>query len=258
MVNISNQNLKQQLKLSNRLNSQLLKASLLTQKKNQLFVERLIRQQEEDRKEISRELHDEIAQLLAGINFELSIISKEASLSGKKLIDKIASAQILVSESVEVIHRFARQLRPMILDDLGLIPALKSYIQEFSKQSGIECVLHSAKNIKSLEDYDQTVLFRVGQEALANIAKHSKATKVILNLTKLKTALKLEVIDNGKSFKIRTASTPGKHKGMGLLIMEERVKIAGGIFTITSSPQIGTKISASIPLLEKNKKNDKK
>ncbi len=239
--------LKVELDLAKKLNTKLIKESLANQRKSQNLIQLLIKKQEDSRREISRELHDEIAQLLTGINFELSVLSKETDRYGERLIDKIAKTQVLVRDSVEVIHRYARELRPLILDDLGLVPALKSYIKEFVKQNTIEVEFKTPHSITNCNYYSKTVLFRVAQEAMTNIAKHSKATRVTIKLQKLKNTVKLEIADNGQSFKLKAHSVSLKHKGMGLLIMEERVKMVGGKFVILAAPKKGTKVTATIP-----------
>lgn len=218
-------------------------------KKCQNFSQQLYLRHEEVRKEISRELHDEVAQLLAGINFELAILSKKASKDIFILRKQIMVTQKLIENSVEVIHTFARDLRPMILDDLGLIPAIKSYTKIFFKKTNIPVEIISHENFLSLSDLNKTVLFRVAQEALSNIAKHSKAKQVTITLKRHKNSLHMEIHDNGISFNTKILRTNlSKRRGIGIMGMEERIKIAKGTFTITSSPLRGTTIKVFINL----------
>lgn len=232
-------------------------ALVKTSKQNEIHARMVARylllRQEEDRKEISRELHDQVAQILSGINFELSILSKEAEKSSKKLRDKIVLTQQLVGESVEFIHHFARELRPMVLDDLGLIPALQSYLKDFERQHSIQVKFkHPRRSIK-LSDLSNTVLFRVVQEALANVAKHSKATRVSIQVRKLRDFVTLEVNDNGGGFNFRAVKF-SKKKGtrLGLIGMEERVRLADGQLTLKSTPGEGTWIQVRIPITQED------
>ena len=130
--------IRSQLQNSLKQNAKLLKDATIANQNAQVFAQTLLKRHEDDRRAISRELHDEVAQLLTGINFELSVLVKEASNSDQKLQKKISDTQLLISQSVEVIHQFARQLRPVVLDELGLVPALKTAIQEFKKITDID------------------------------------------------------------------------------------------------------------------------
>lgn len=206
--------------------------------------------QEEDRRAISRELHDHVAQNLTGINFELAILSKEASKSEKRLRDKIQDTQLLVERSVEEVHRFAQELRPLILDDLGLLPALKSYLKNFSNRTTITTSLIVKTGIGILDDNEKTVLFRVAQEALVNVAKHSKATSVKVTLSTNAHFVKIAIVDNGVGFNVKKLSDFVKKKHIGLLGMQERVKIVGGEIQIKSSAKNGTSIVATVPVRE--------
>lgn len=228
----------------------LLKESISIQRNAQSFAHLLFLQQEEDRKEISRELHDEIAQILTGINFELAILSKEASTGTRVMREKIIKTQRLVEQSVETIHRFARELRPMVLDDLGLLPALKSQISDFSKSTQIPVSLTCKSKLSSMGDFSKTVLFRVAQEALQNIAKHSRASKVWISLKRRGTMMQVQIKDNGRAFNVNRLRLIGKSRRIGLLGMRERVKLAGGTISILSSKGSGTTITAQVPVCE--------
>jgi signal transduction histidine kinase len=221
-------------------------------KQAQKFAQQLFLQQEEDRKEISRELHDEVAQILTSINFQLAILSKEASESAKVIRDRIAETQKLIEDSVEIIHHFARKLRPMILDDLGLVPAIKSYIKSFSKQTELPITLTYNSRLNGLNEFNKVVLFRVIQESLCNISKHAKATKVSISIRKTGLTIFLDVHDNGRSFKVKNNQAAFKTKRLGLLGMAERVRMAKGQLTITSSKAKGTLISVQVPYTRKS------
>ena len=141
--------------------------------------------QEEERKQISRELHDEIAQTLTGINISLATLTKEATINTNSLKKKIASTQQLVEKSMRIVHRFARELRPMLLDELGLIPALHSYMKNFTERTGIHIRFTVFAEIEQLDSVKRTVLYRVAQEALTNVARHAQASLVKVSIRKL-------------------------------------------------------------------------
>jgi signal transduction histidine kinase len=209
----------------------------------------LLSAQEEERKRISRELHDEVAQVLLAINLHLATLKKEATASTRGLKRKIAHTQRLVEKSVSIVHRFAGQLRPAALDDLGLIPALCSYVKDFKKQTGLAVRFASFTRGKSelLDNVTRTVLYRVAQESLINVAKHARATQVKMSIRRLRGVIRMEVKDNGRSFPVQSVLSAGRKKGLGLLGMRERVEMVGGRFSVESSPGKGTTIRAEIP-----------
>jgi signal transduction histidine kinase len=210
----------------------------------------LLLAQEEERKRISRELHDEIAQTLTGINVRLAALRNEASHNTKGLQNKISSTQRMVEKSVDIVHRFARELRPMMLDDLGVVPALHSFIKGFTKQTGIHIrfTTFAFGRIEQLDTVTRTVLYRVAQEALTNVGRHAHASKVDVSLQKLPRAICLTIRDNGKSFPVQQVLHAKKHKRLGLLGMRERVEMVGGSLSVESAPGKGTTIRAEIPL----------
>jgi signal transduction histidine kinase len=147
------------------------------------------------------------------------------------------------------VHEFAVKLRPPALDDLGLIPALHSYLKEFAKQTGlaIHFASFSRGRIGQLDSAKRTVLYRVAQEALTNVARHAEASLVKVSVRKLQGAICMEVNDNGKSFQVQGGLSTRRNKGIGLLGMRERVEMVGGRFTVESSPGKGTAVRAEIP-----------
>jgi signal transduction histidine kinase len=205
--------------------------------------------QEEERRRISRDLHDEIAQVLTGINLHLATLKKEATTNTRDLKRKIAHTQRLVEKSVDIVHQFAGQLRPAALDDLGLIPALHSYVRDFAKRTGlfIRFTSFTRGRMEQLDSAKRTVFYRVAQEALSNVAKHAQASQVKMSIHRLQGVIHMEVKDDGKSFQVQNALPTGKKKRLGLLGMRERVEMVGGCFTVESSPGKGTTIRAEIP-----------
>lgn len=208
----------------------------------------LLLTQEEERRRISRELHDEIVQTLVGINVHLASLSVKARVDVKDLRRKIGRTQRLVEKSVDIVHRFARELRPTVLDDLGLVPALQSFTKEFAKRTHIHISFVASTGVDMLNDTQRTVLYRVTQSALANVDKHAQATEARVTLRKLKKIIRLEIHDNGKSFDLDRVLFAKRHKRLGLLGSRERVEMVGGTFNVESSPGKGTTISAEIPV----------
>lgn len=208
---------------------------------------RILLAQEEERKRISRELHDVIAQVLTGINVQLATLKKDVTSNTGGLTRKISHTQRLVEKSVNVVHQFARELRPAVLDDLGLIPALHSFLRSFAKETGIRASLTASAGVETLDSTRRTVLYRVAQEALANVARHAQATRVEAIIRKLPQAINMKIKDNGKSFEVERVFRARKSKRLGLLGMRERVEMVGGKFTVESAPGHGTTIEVRIP-----------
>ena len=204
--------------------------------------------QEEERKRISRELHDEVGQALTAVSVTLATLkSCDLSLSGV-MNPKLTEAQRLLRETMETVHSFARELRPSILDELGLLPALRSYLKGFAGRTGLQVRFYSTPAAEQLGPDQKTVLFRVAQESLTNVAKHAQASQVAITVRKIKDGISMEVADNGKSFQ---AGHEDRRKGktrLGLLGMQERVRLVDGKFTIVAKPAVGTKVRVTVPL----------
>ena len=227
--------------------SELLKNSVLQQKRLRKMARLLLSAQEDERKRVSRDLHDVIAQVLTGINVQLSVLKLEALSNFKGISRNIARAEKLVAKSVDIVHRFAFDLRPVLLDDLGLIPALQLLIQQFSKDSSLSVKQTFSFKEDIVNKSCRTVLYRVVQEALRNVARHAAATEVSVNIVQVDNVLRLEVVDNGKSFDAEAFQKAGKSKRIGLFCMRERVEMVEGHFSIHSSPGQGTTVRAEFP-----------
>jgi signal transduction histidine kinase len=234
------------LQRSERHYNQLLEQSHHLQEQLRQVSHQILSAHEQERKEISRELHDEIGQSLTGINITLATLSKEATVNTRGLKKKIARTQRLVERSMKTVHRFARELRPPVLDDLGLIPALHSHVREFAKRGRIRVRLKAIAAVERLDSEKRTVLYRVAQEALTNVAKHAQATLVNVRITRQLKAICLEIHDNGRSFQVQRVFGKGSRR-LGLLGMRERVEMVGGRFSVESAPGKGTTIRAKIP-----------
>ena len=208
----------------------------------------VLRAQEEERKRISRELHDVIAQTLTGINIHLALLKKEGIGTTKDFGRKIAHTQQLVEKSVDIVHRFALELRPAVLDDLGLIPALNTFMKGFKEDTGIHVSLSAFAGVEKVNGERRIVLYRIAQEALTNAARHAQASHVEVRIQKLNDAICMRIIDNGTGFQVKNVLHAKKGNRLGLLGMKERLEMVGGTFTVTTAPGKGTTVQAEIPL----------
>ena len=206
--------------------------------------------QEEERKRISRELHDEIVQTLTGINVQLANLKAAATLNAKRLQRKISGTQRLVEKSVEIVHRFARDLRPTLLDDLGLIPALHSFMKDFTRRTGIRIHLTAFASDRSdqLDSAKRTAFYRLAQEALTNVARHAHASYIKVVVQKRSRTMTMEITDNGRGFEVDRVLIAKGNNRLGVLGMRERVQMVGGQVTLESTPGSGTNIRAEIPV----------
>jgi signal transduction histidine kinase len=227
--------------------SQLLAQSDRLQDQLRRLSRQILCAQEDERKRISRELHDVIAQTLTGINIGLASLKKEAALSTKGLDRNIARTQKLVEKSVDIVHRFARELRPAVLDDLGLIPALHSFMKNFTTRTGVIARLTAFAGVEQLDTARRTVLYRVAQEALTNVSRHAKASHAEVIIQKMPGCICMKIKDDGKSFEIRRILQARGRNHLGLLGMRERLEMVGGSFDVESAPGKGTTITAKIP-----------
>ena len=235
------------LRTSEQTSSQLLQKSRRMQEELRHLSRRLLSVQEEERKRISRELHDVVAQALTGINVRLTMLKTQSTADASDLHKKIATTQRLVLKSVEIVHRFARDLRPTVLDDLGLIPALQSYLKVVREETGLKIDLATFSGIEKLDSGARTVLYRVVQEALSNVAQHAKASRVTVRLTDRRGKVCMEIHDNGRGFQMDKIEAAESGIHLGLLGMRERVEMVGGTFCVESSPGKQTTIRVEIP-----------
>lgn len=215
---------------------------------------RVITAQEDELKKISRELHDVIGQTLLGINLHLATLKKEARCGSKSLVRNIGRTQRLVEKSADLVGNFARELRPTVLDDFGLIPALLASIETFSARTGLRVHLTASSEIEKLDAPRRTALFRVAQEAMVNVGRHAEATRVDITIECTSKEACLTIADNGKSFDVEKALQGRGRKGLGLVGMRERVEMVGGRLHLESSPGEGTTIQAHVPKREPMKK----
>jgi PAS domain S-box-containing protein len=247
------------LSASQRQLGRLLEKARATQSQLRQLSHEILHAQEEERKRISRELHDEITQTLILINVHLQTLSGSARITPATLKRKIAETQLLVEQSVEVVHQFARELRPTALDDLGLMTTLHAYLKDFMKRTGIRVhfTTFTTGRIRALDNALRTVFYRVSQEALSNVAQHAKASRVDVAIRKLLGNIQLEIADNGQAFDVGRVLQIKRNKRLGLIGMRERVEMVGGRFEIESLPGKGTTIRVTIPTAKARAGSDK-
>ena len=208
---------------------------------------RILLAQEEERREISRELHDKVAQNLTGINVQLAILKEASAINTRGLRQRIAQTQRLVQKSVLAVHRYARELRPALLDDLGLIPALRSFMKDLPGRRNLRMQLSVYAGVEVLSNAKRTVLYRVAQEALTNVTRHAHARQVSVTIRKIPDAVYMEVHDDGRSFAAQRVLASSSSKRLGLLGMRERLEMVGGSFTVVSAAGKGTTVCAQVP-----------
>jgi len=206
----------------------------------------LISVREEERAHIAREIHDELGQVLTGLKMEVTWLAKR--LKDKALIEKTDSMCKLIDMTVGTVRKIATGLRPEMLDDMGLIAAIGWQAKEFQKRTGIRCRAKLPPEGAKLDIDIATTMFRIFQEILTNVARHSRATRVDIDLELGDEAVSLEVIDNG----VGIADTElNAKKSLGLLGMNERALLFGGEVRITGTAGHGTRVAVSIPLKQK-------
>lgn len=222
--------------------------TLMEQRENlRMMAERVITTQEQERQHISRELHDDLGQALTTHMLALRNLQDDPLISSATLGERL---QALYDQSYEIlakIRRLARDLRPPVLDTLGLKLAMQTYCTEFTRRTQLPVVFETDPSLPLLPDIYNITLYRVLQEALTNILKHAQASQVWVDLSVEDQIITLTVQDNGRGF-IEERSEPN---GIGLAGLHERLMIAGGKLRISSTPKRGTILSAQFPLSDK-------
>jgi two-component system CheB/CheR fusion protein len=217
---------------------------LQSQNELQALTARLLSLQEAGNRDLARELHDDLSQELAALGMEVSTLL-QPSAPPDSLPDRVRILSARISGLAEGVHAMSRRLHPAVLDELGLEAALREECVAFSAQSGIPCEVQSRGVPISLPDDVSLCLYRVAQESLRNIAKHTQSARVRVALSGKKAGIALRVKDTGEGFDLKEAKGKG---GLGLISMEERVRLLHGKFTIESHPGEGTSVEVLIPL----------
>ena len=214
---------------------------------------KILHVQEEERKRISRELHDEVGQALTAISVTFATLKSNGSAKSEIIQRQLSDSESLLQETMERVHRFARELRPAMLDELGLLPALRSLLNGFARRTGLRVRFQGNADAEKLDGDQKTVLFRVAQESLTNVAKHAKASRVDVSIRKVGNGICLEVKDDGKSFQEKPETSNEGVGRLGLLGMQERARLVSGTLTIRAQPGKGTAIRVAIPFTPSRK-----
>ena len=226
-------------------------------RKLQVLSRRLVEAQETERRNIARELHDEIGQALTVIQLNLQAMLQTP---GKRtLVSRMKESLEVVDHVLEQVHDISLNLRPLILDDLGLEPALRWFTARQAALVGLQTKFQADPLEQRLNPVIETECFRVGQEALTNVVRHAKAKTVSVELRKEAGQLHLRVHDDGIGFDVGAVREQAmRGASLGLLSMEERAALAGGGLEFKSAPKQGTEIHAWFPLKWKPSSSDSK
>jgi signal transduction histidine kinase len=217
----------------------------------QVFSEKLQSAREEEQKQIARELHDELGGALTGIKYDLLWLGKHTTMK-QDAKERFKAIRDMVDTTTKTVQRISSGLRPKILDTVGLTAAVEWHIREFTKRTSIEVKLLQPDKLPSIDDAMTTGVYRIIQEALTNIARHSEATRAEVALQLNDSELKVEITDNGKGIDQAMIVHP---ESLGILSMQERARTLGGRVIFTSSPGKGTCVVLTAPMRGGNQSN---
>jgi signal transduction histidine kinase len=215
------------------------------QAESRRLSQHVVKVQEHERKSISRELHDEVGQMLTGLRMELANLDGPAIQQNAVDYQRLQEAKRLTERTLQCVRNLSMLLRPSMLDDLGLSPAVNWQAKEFSRRSGIPIDLTITGNVDSVPDDIRTCLYRVVQEALTNVARHAKAKRIRVTIVRQEAEVSVAIEDDGSGFSL---SRPKKAPGLGLVGLKERVSELSGKVQVISSPGQGTRVYVRIPV----------
>ena len=221
----------------------------LSRRQMRALTARLESLREEERTRISREIHDELGQMLTGLKMDLRWVEKKLSNmeAGKEInpvLDKIVDASELTDQTINCVQRIAMELRPGVLDHLGLPTAVKYEAKRFEDRSGVNCNVYLSDLSIELKPNVSTIIFRILQEALTNAARHAHATKVDIDLYEQAGEIVLQIRDDGKGISPDDADSP---RSLGLVGMKERASLLGASITFERGPTGGTMVTLRVP-----------
>jgi len=217
------------------------------EEQREYFTRQLIQVQEEERKRISRDLHDEIAQKLALVSLELDALQEKEKHLPPDILLNLSKIRDMTNSTLQDVRRFSHELRPSVLEHFGIAEALDLIIDEMNLRDQTQVTVDISGFQKRLPEEIEIALFRIAQEALNNIRKHSKATRSKVSLKFTNNSVRLSISDNGKGFDTRKIQDYSTKNGLGLIGMMERAQLIGGSLQIKSLPGIGTTISVEVP-----------
>ncbi|MDP1948984.1 MAG: sensor histidine kinase [Nitrospirota bacterium] len=243
-VVVSHTDISPRVKMGLELEHQLL---LLGHKQEELesLTGKLIDAQEQERKRIARELHDDFNQRLAALAVELETLERTPDAFPEPVVQQLTAVRDHVGQLSDDLHDLAYRLHPSLLEHIGLEVAARDHVTEFMKRTGLPVTLTAREVPGTLAPEVATNLFRVMQESLHNVLKHARATEVTVKLSGSSKGIGLSVRDNGQGFDLE--GKDARMKGIGLVSMQERMRLLGGFLRIHSLPTEGTKVCAWIP-----------
>lgn len=207
----------------------------------------LIQAQEEERKRISRELHDEIAQYLALLNLEIdNLIANEAGFASGT-VSSLIKLKDTANKAIQEVRRYSHELRPPVLETFGLSEALELLVKEFAERCTIKTFFRVIGHERRLSEEIEIVLYRITQESLNNVLKHSQAAKAEVKLKYTPEKTTLVITDNGKGVDLSQNQPKLPYSGLGIIGMKERAELIGAVINIKSRPGLGTSISVEVP-----------
>lgn len=211
-------------------------------------VVRIIETQEQERQRLVRQLHDGPAQSLTNLILQAEICERLFDSDAERARTELSNLKTAVVSTFQKVREFMADLRPMMLDDLGLVPALKRYIDTFNEKSGIPTTLTLTGAERRLAPYKEVTLFRVVQELLNNVRQHAHATRIQVSVDMGESAVRAVVEDNGSGFNPQEVFAAGApHKAIGLVAQRERVEMLGGQLQVESSTGRGTRVTVELP-----------
>jgi signal transduction histidine kinase len=210
---------------------------------------------EEERTNIAREIHDELGQQLTVLKMDVAWLNKRFQGPDEKVNQRLKDLLTMLDETVQSVRRISSQLRPSLLDDLGLTAAIEWQLGEFEKRAGIKAVFDAPHDEVRIPDASKTALFRIFQESLTNVARHSGARNLAVSLKVADKSLVMTISDDGTGFDPQKVS---EKRTLGILGMKERTEMIGGTYEINSKPGTGTTVSVSVPVSKFAAKQDLK
>lgn len=215
------------------------------------LLEKLNNAQEEERQRIARELHDQLGQVLSAATMEMDAAERALPPEQAVLKQRLQHARSVAARAVDQVHELMLDLRPMVLEDLGLIAAVRSYAEHYLTPRGVEAKVVVSGMARRLPPRVEITLFRIAQEAINNIAKHAAAQHMDLTLEFHDSFVRVTVHDDGCGFDATAVfDSEDRGRGLGLLGMQERATLAGGAFQIESQPSQGTRMIVTMPIAD--------
>ncbi len=215
---------------------------------SQAPIVRIIEAQEQERQRLVRQLHDGPAQSLTNLILQAEICERVFDTDPKRARTELGELKTAVTSTFQKVRDYMFDLRPMMLDDLGLIPTLRRYVDNFNEKSGVPAVLTITGSERRFAAYKEVVIFRVVQELLANVRQHAHATRVTLLLDVTEDMAQVIVEDNGSGFSTNEVLATAQPRGIGLSTMRERMTMLSGQIQIESAVGRGTKVTLQIPI----------